>query len=565
MNSLQYISTTLRGRSSNDGGYPNQDHNNEIINRNEKGNNNVNETSNDESHSNIKDAENVDIGDDKESNYVSNNIEQKFITRFIHIILFLPKMLIYFPIYYLIFSIVYPFRKAYQFMISFFLNFNSQDSFEFAETSTDEFPTNASQTEIIDDSFSTGTTGRLQPSQTKSPSSKYAPKSSISTILEEESVEFDPDYHEDDDYFKSPSDANPIKNIANEKNSNSEFNESTDENSNNFETSLTNKSLKTNVSKLNYKLLQAINNSTPSLSILASDDDIKQSIIPRSPKQITSNTSPLSSSVSTKRRKKKKYIFPKLLFDFDILNPPNLPRKTLVLDLDETLIHSLSRYNSSSLNKSKGKSIEVKVLGSVPTLYHIYKRPYVEEFLAVVYQWFDLVCFTASIKEYADPVVDYLEQQTLSNDEMKRAMKDLKLSNQPNKIFKKRYYRDSCTFVQGKGYLKDLAVVLNNQPRSRSNSKTKLRSFSISSNVSNTTSSLEIKSQLDYSKIVIIDNSPISFSPNKENGLMIEGWINDPDDLELMNLLPLLHSLRFVSDVRCILGLKDGQRAFTYS
>lgn len=75
-------------------------------------------------------------------------------------------------------------------------------------------------------------------------------------------------------------------------------------------------------------------------------------------------------------------------------------------------------------------------MGNLPTLYHIYKRPYVEEFLSIVYQWFDLICFTASIKEYADPVIDYLEEQVLMNDIMKKYIKNSKL-NQPMKIFKK--------------------------------------------------------------------------------------------------------------------------------
>ena len=263
-----------------------------------------------------------------------------------------------------------------------------------------------------------------------------------------------------------------------------------------------------------------------------------------------------SSSSSSSSKKKKKFIFPKLLFNFNISNPPkNLTKKTLVLDLDETLIHSLSRYNSLTISKLKGKSIEVKVMGNLPTLYHIYKRPYVEEFLSIVYQWFDLICFTASIKEYADPVIDYLEEQVLMNDIMKKYIKNSKL-NQPMKIFKKRYYRNSCIFMEGKGYVKDLSVLLDDNSTQNINTPTRSRTSSISSNIS--------KSTLDYSKILIIDNSPISFVRHKDNGLMIEGWINDPDDNELINLLPLLNSLRFTSDVRCILSLKDGQRAFNY-
>jgi CTD nuclear envelope phosphatase 1 len=77
--------------------------------------------------------------------------------------------------------------------------------------------------------------------------------------------------------------------------------------------------------------------------------------------------------------------------------PFHLP-KTLVLDLDETLIHSTSRpmfsqaSNGSGLlslgsfgrsNKGAGHIVEV-ALGGRSTLYHVYKRPFVDFFLRTV-------------------------------------------------------------------------------------------------------------------------------------------------------------------------------------
>lgn len=74
--------------------------------------------------------------------------------------------------------------------------------------------------------------------------------------------------------------------------------------------------------------------------------------------------------------------------------PFHLP-KTLVLDLDETLIHSTSRpmHSGSSGggllgifgrgNKGAGHVVEV-VLGGRSTLYHVYKRPFVDYFLRKV-------------------------------------------------------------------------------------------------------------------------------------------------------------------------------------
>ncbi len=77
--------------------------------------------------------------------------------------------------------------------------------------------------------------------------------------------------------------------------------------------------------------------------------------------------------------------------------PLHLKPKTLVLDLDETLIHSTSRPMYSSMpgsgllggfgigrrNKSAGHMVEV-VLGGRSTLYHVYKRPFVDYFLRKV-------------------------------------------------------------------------------------------------------------------------------------------------------------------------------------
>ena len=40
-----------------------------------------------------------------------------------------------------------------------------------------------------------------------------------------------------------------------------------------------------------------------------------------------------------------------------------------------------------------------------------------------------------------------------------------------------------------------------------------------------------------------------------ENGVSIESWLDDAQDEGLLDLLPLLDGLRFVDDVRSIIGL----------
>lgn len=94
--------------------------------------------------------------------------------------------------------------------------------------------------------------------------------------------------------------------------------------------------------------------------------------------------------------------------------------KTLVLDLDETLIHSTSRSPTlkAGLGLSapgrRGKSklsmrhVEV-ILDGRSTVYTVYKRPWVDYFLRKVSAWYTVVIFTASVREYADPVIDWLD------------------------------------------------------------------------------------------------------------------------------------------------------------
>ncbi|CAE6512820.1 unnamed protein product [Rhizoctonia solani] len=192
--------------------------------------------------------------------------------------------------------------------------------------------------------------------------------------------------------------------------------------------------------------------------------------------------------------------------------------KTLVLDLDETLIHSTSRpmHAHGSMGgggllglsglfgggrrQGGGHMIEV-VLGGRSTLYHVYKRPFVDFFLRKVSSWYTLVIFTASMPEYADPVIDWLDAG--------RGM------------FSRRFFRESCTHLPNGGYSKDLSII-----------------------------------DQDLSRICLIDNSPASYSINSANGIPIEGWISDPGDEALLDLLPVLDSLRFTSDVRHVLGLR---------
>lgn len=138
-------------------------------------------------------------------------------------------------------------------------------------------------------------------------------------------------------------------------------------------------------------------------------------------------------------------------------------QKTLILDLDETLIHSMAKGG----RMSTGHMVEVKLNTFVaasgvpiagpqhPILYYVHKRPHCDDFLRRVCKWYNLVIFTASVQEYADPVIDWLEQE--------------------RKFFSGRLYRQHCTFRHG-AFIKDLSSV-----------------------------------EPDLSRVMILDNSPLSY------------------------------------------------------
>lgn len=86
-------------------------------------------------------------------------------------------------------------------------------------------------------------------------------------------------------------------------------------------------------------------------------------------------------------------------------------RKIMVLDLDETLIHS---QHDGALPPG-GKLPEhadfvLKVtIDRHPVRFFVQKRPHVDYFLDVVSKWYDLVVFTASMDIYGSAVADHLD------------------------------------------------------------------------------------------------------------------------------------------------------------
>lgn len=186
----------------------------------------------------------------------------------------------------------------------------------------------------------------------------------------------------------------------------------------------------------------------------------------------------------------------------------NVQRKSLVLDLDETLIHSC--YIDADTNEHIGcafvpetavpdYSLVIPILKDKdPIPFRVFKRPHVDLFLDVVSKWYDLVIYTASMEEYASIVVDRLDNG--------------------RGILRRRFYRQHC-MAPPQFLSKNLLLI-----------------------------------DKDLANVFIIDNSPTSYRSFPDNAIPIKSYIYDLKDEELLNLLPFLDALRFTKDVRSVLS-----------
>ncbi|KAJ6156728.1 hypothetical protein N7497_005613 [Penicillium chrysogenum] len=178
------------------------------------------------------------------------------------------------------------------------------------------------------------------------------------------------------------------------------------------------------------------------------------------------------------------------------LLPAPLPhlrgRKCLVLDLDETLVHS-----SFKVLERADFTIPVEIEGQYHNIYVI-KRPGVDAFMKRVGELYEVVVFTASVSKYGDPLLDQLDIHN---------------------VVHHRLFRESCYNHQG-NYVKDLSQVGR-----------------------------------DLKETIIIDNSPTSYIFHPEHAIPISSWFSDAHDNELLDLIPVLEDLAGaqVQDVSMVL------------
>ena len=209
----------------------------------------------------------------------------------------------------------------------------------------------------------------------------------------------------------------------------------------------------------------------------------------------------------------------------DYTNKIKPDKKILLIDLDETLIHS--DFNLEYLNDKKVKYDTIIKFKDTESdfeenyedyydmrrkkLKHelfneekeykvgVFIRKGAKEFLTEVSKYFVVGIFTASVKAYADAVIEYLD---------------------PNKnLIQFRLYRDNCINVNDKIFVKDLRIIKG----------------------------------VDIKDIILLDNSIYSFSAQINNGILVNSFFNDKNDIELYNVLGyLLNFLIKAEDVRVV-------------
>nr|CCC46957.1 conserved hypothetical protein [Trypanosoma vivax Y486] len=168
------------------------------------------------------------------------------------------------------------------------------------------------------------------------------------------------------------------------------------------------------------------------------------------------------------------------------LLPMQMPRHngkvSLILDLDETLVHSSLTLQPRHYDLMLDVRVE-----SATTRVYVAFRPFMQEFLQAVAPLFEVIIFTASVSAYCNDVMNAIDPDNI--------------------LGSLRLFREHCSILNG-AYVKDLSLLGR-----------------------------------DLEKVVILDNSPVAYLFQPRNAIPITSWFDDSDDDELYRLIPVLRTL----------------------
>lgn len=151
-------------------------------------------------------------------------------------------------------------------------------------------------------------------------------------------------------------------------------------------------------------------------------------------------------------------------------------KRTVVLDLDETLVHSTTGTPPPNYD-----FMITPIIEGVTMNFYVLKRPGVDEFLEAISKKYEVVVFTAGLEQYASLLLDVLD---------------------PKGLISHRLYRDSCKPLVKRRFAKDLSTTGR-----------------------------------DLGNVVIVDDNPRSYALQPANAIPIKRFVDDVEDKELEKLV----------------------------
>ena len=189
---------------------------------------------------------------------------------------------------------------------------------------------------------------------------------------------------------------------------------------------------------------------------------------------------------------------------------PATKSKLLILDMDETLLHSrFIKLNGTEENTldagvrpDENGVMEFNILISnkpnqPPSLrLNVKLRDNLEEALSYLATMYEICVFTAGEQDYADTILNFIDED--------------------RSIIQHRLYRHHCVRPETGVYVKDLSVIADR----------------------------------NLKDMMLVDNSIISFAFNLSNGIPIKAFLGDRNDDELLYMVTYLEEVFTKPDIR---------------
>eukprot|EP01017_Pseudomicrothorax_dubius_P041573 TRINITY_DN6662_c0_g1_i9.p1 TRINITY_DN6662_c0_g1~~TRINITY_DN6662_c0_g1_i9.p1 ORF type:complete len:708 (-),score=168.28 TRINITY_DN6662_c0_g1_i9:1629-3752(-) len=169
----------------------------------------------------------------------------------------------------------------------------------------------------------------------------------------------------------------------------------------------------------------------------------------------------------------------------------HLDKKTVVFDLDETLIHC-----NENADVPSDVTLPITFPSGEVIRAGINIRPYAVETLREVSKYYEVIVFTASHSCYANKVIDHLDPR--------------------GEFVHHRLFREHCIATEEGIYIKDLRIFVNRR----------------------------------LEDLILVDNASYSFAFQMDNGVPIVPFYDNKADVELQHLVNFLRDIATVPDVR---------------